>query len=251
MSLVYNKDQQDLSTEVWNKVYKEFEPGKPLGIQYPNEQFVIFVANMAKSCDSIDDYFDDRGNEFTSKMHDGKALEIGFGTMANLKMVYERGYQCHGLEVSNEAVKRGNEYIEKNNIDGIKLDVWKPYKLPCEDNTYDLIYGLGCIYYNLNLEEVIEETYRALKPGGSFCFSFFSNKHDYMNYIEKVDDNIYRWADNHPNKRLIGANFRQPQTKEELITWYKKTFKDVKLFTTESDQTPLFESWWYITGRKS
>lgn len=39
---------QDESTEIWNKLYKDFEDGKPLGISYPTEALVICVSNLRK-----------------------------------------------------------------------------------------------------------------------------------------------------------------------------------------------------------
>lgn len=243
-------ENQAKTSAIWNEVYATFEKNKPLGIQYPTEALVKFVANLRKN-DDVKDYFNDKDNEFSSKnFYSGNALEIGFGSIANLKMVNEKGFTCQGLEVSKEAVERGSYFLkELSKDDKIKLALWEPYKIPFANDTYDLIYGLQCIYYNLELEDFIAEVHRTLKPGGSFIFSFFSSNHGYMKYIERVDEKTYKWAANHPNQRLIDAVFRQPQTKEELAALFAD-FKEVKVFTTESDQTPIFESWWYVCGKK-
>ena len=240
---------QKFSTEVWNNLYSGYEKDKPLGIQYPTEALVIFVSTQRKDM-SLQGYFDDASKEYSVRnSFFGNALEIGFGTIANLKMINEKGYRCFGLEVSEESVKRGTVLIKKNRLKGIQLTYWHPYKIPYPDNYFNLIYGLQCIYYNLEIEKTIEEIFRVMAPGGIFCFPFFSMSHTYMKFIDKVSDKIYKWSDKHPNIRLRGACFVQPSSKDELLKLFSK-FVDLKVFTTESDQTPLFESWWYVTGRK-
>lgn len=241
---------QDKSTGIWDSLYKDFEDGKPLGISYPTEALVICVSNLRKKGLDVNEYFEDKDSEHSIKTNfSGKCLEIGFGSIANLKMMSEKGFVCQGLEVSEEAVTRGTKQIEQNNIDNISLQHWSPLTIPFPDNSFDFVYGLQSVYYNLDFNGFIKEVQRVLKPGGQFLFSFFSNKHSYMDYIEDVDENIAKWSDNHPNTRLRGAAFYQPKNKNELLELFSE-YEDVRVFTTDSDQTPLFESWWYVQGTK-
>jgi len=246
---------QDESTDIWNKLYKGFEDGKPLGISYPTEALVICVSNLRKKSLDVNGYFADNDSEHSIKTNfSGKCLEIGFGSIANLKMMQEKGFVCLGLEVSEEAVTRGVKQIEKENIPNVTLQHWSPLEIPFPDNSFDFIYGLQSVYYNLDFKGFIKEVRRVLKPGGQFLFSFFSNKHFYMSYIENItstesNTNIAKWSGNHPNKRLQGAAFYQPKNKKELLELFSE-FSDVRVFTTDSDQTPLFESWWYVQGTK-
>jgi SAM-dependent methyltransferase len=243
------KNMQNTSNQIWDDLYCSYEEGKPVGIAYPTEALVIFISTQRKP-QSLKGYFEDNEKEYSLRnFFSGNALEIGFGSIANLKMVREKGYKCFGLEVSKEAVKRGERAIGDLGLKDIELSYWQPNKIPFPDNYFQLIYGLQCIYYNLELDKVIDEVYRALAPKGIFLFSFFSSSHTYMNFIEKVSGNICRWSDNHPNTRLRGAYFIQPESKAQLAKIFGK-FNEVKVFTTESNQTPLFESWWYVTGSK-
>ena len=95
----------------------------------------------------------------------------------------------------------------------------------------------------------MEEVLRILKPNGTFLFSFFSRKHDYISYCDFLASDIARFNTNHPNKRLAGATLLSPSSKEDLKKYFDD-FSDVKIFTVESDQTPIFESWWYVSGKK-
>lgn len=240
---------QDITSQVWNNVYMEYESGAPVGIQYPTEALVIFLSTQLKG-KRPSEYFDDKGKEYSMRNNfSGNALEIGFSTVANLKMASEKGYRCFGLEVSKEAVFRGNAFIKKQGLKKIKLSYWKPHRIPFRDNYFNLVYGLQCIYYNLSLEDVIDEIYRVLAPKGVFLFSFFSPSHSYMKYAQKTSEGIYRWSDQHPNPRLCGAHFRRFNSKKEILRLFSR-FTNVGIFTTESDQTPLFESWWYVRGNK-
>lgn len=240
---------QATTTQIWDQLYRDYEAGAPVGIQYPTEALVIFVATQRKS-GSVTDYFEDKGREYSARnFFEGNALEFGFGSISNLRMVREKGYKCFGLEVSGEAVKRGIDAVQRLGLTGIELKHWKPYDLPFPDNFFQLVYGLGCIYYNLEINRIIDEIDRVLAPGGKFLFSFFSSSHTYMRYLERVDGPLCRWSEEHPNKRLRGAYFVQPSSPEELLQMFSN-FSNLRVFKTESDQTPLFESWWYITGTK-
>ena len=241
---------QGVTTEVWNNLYLNYEYDRPLGIQYPTEALVILVSTQKKGR-SLSEYFDDAGREHSTRnLFWGNALEIGFGTIANLKMVSEKGYRCFGLEVSEESVNRGIALIEKLGLKNIQLSHWSyTNTIPYPDNYFNLVYGLQCIYYNIDIDKVIDEIFRVTASGCLFLFNFFSTSHSYMNFIEKVSDKVYKWSDTHPNIRLRGAYFVRPQSPDELLTLFSK-FSELRVFKTESDQTPLFESWWYVTGRK-
>jgi len=243
-------DTQKVTSQVWDDLYVNFEKGVPLGIEYPTETLVRYVSNLRKNIKNEKEYFNDMGKERSIKNNfSGNALEFGFGSIANLMMVNKKGFDCYGLEVSQEAVTRGKIFLKQENINNVQLQVWQPNELPYDNDFFALVYGIGCIYYNLELEKVIEKIYRVLKDNGSFLYSFFSTNHGYMQMIEHVSGNIYRWSQNHTNKRLRGAYLRQPQSKQELYELFS-VFRDVEVYTWETDELPVFQSFWYVTGKK-
>ena len=242
--------QQEKTINIWNEVYKVYEDGSNVGNLYPNEPLVRIISTQRKKI-TKSDYYSDNGSEYNLRNNfNGAALEIGFGNVANLKMLRDKGYSpVKGIEVSKAAVARGVENINQSNYDNIELAHWTPTKLEFEDNGFNFVCGLQCIYYNLDLEHVISEVHRVLKPGGMFAFSFFSNKSEYLKYIDIVNGDLVKWSESHPNQRLRGAYFRQAKDIQSLKYFFKE-FKDVHVFTEESDFSPMFHSWWYITGRK-
>lgn len=246
-------DDLDLSIRIWDEQYSSQEKGKPVGIQYPTEALVIYVSNLRKGR-SLEGYFKDHGSEYSVKRgFSGLACEIGFGSTPNLRLLRDKGFSVVGLETSADAVARAKDHLDALNIKDIDLRVWTPYAIPFADNTFKLICGLGCIYYNLDMAAVVKEIHRTLEVGGKFIFSFFSDRHTYIRFVEPVagasSPKIKKWAPNHPNDRIRGAQFWQPDSKEDLLSLFG-AFKDVRVFTTESDQTPMFESWWYVCGEK-
>ena len=123
-------DKQQQTINVWNKYYQDHEKNGPLGNEYPKEELVRFVSNLRKPT-SEKDYFDDRGKEcFLKRKFSGNALEFGFGTTANLRMLDDKGFKAYGLEVSEEAVEYGKADLQKRGRNGIELTAWKPTKLP-------------------------------------------------------------------------------------------------------------------------
>ena len=119
------------------------------------------------------------------------------------------------------------------------------------NNTFNIIVGLQCVYYNLDIKKFIREVKRVLKPNGIFFFSFFSNKHEYIKYSDVVNRklNLIKWSDKHPNYRIRGSVLFQAKSKYHLKKIFNR-FKKVKIFTYEFDQLPMFQSWWYINGKK-
>ena len=244
------KEMQLHSTDACNKNYERYEKGNWIGIQYPTEVLVSFVSNLRKYDVSAETYFQDCGKERSIRNNfSGRALEIGFGSIANLTMIRDKGFECYGLEVSKEAVIRGEKTMAEKGIKDIKLQFWEPHLIPFERDYFSLIFGMQSIYYNLDLEAVVDEVFRVLKSGGNFLFSFFSERHGYMKYIQPVQEGIVRFGTNHPNPRLRGLYLRFLKSPEELKILFAN-FKDVKIFTVESDQNPIFTSWSYVTGIK-
>ena len=234
--------------KIYDEHYRKFEKDKPLGIRYPTEALVIFISNLRKNKKN---YYDDQGKEYSQNNNfKGKALDIGFGSLANLLMLKDKGFKCYGADVSSIAVRRGNIFLKKRKISGIFLKKFNKSKLKYAENSFDIISGLQSIYYNLDLRKFIDnQIYKVLKPQGKFIFSFFSSSHSYMKYSSKYKNNIYYFNKSHPNKRLYGSKYYKVKDKKELIKMFNK-FKNVKVFHTNSNQTHIKENWWYEEGEK-
>ena len=70
-----------------------------------------------------------------------------------------------------------------------------------------------------------------------------------MEKIDHVSGLIYRWSDDHFNPRLRGMYLRFPQSKLEVENLFD-AFREVDVFTWETDQLPCFQSFWFVRGKK-
>jgi len=219
---------------IWDNWFKTYQRDSRMpGVKYPNEHLVRFLNAIAK---------DGAGKK--------RVLELGFGTIANMLAMQKYGFEVLGLEISEDAVKRTQSAIDENGLnDFLKVDIFEGNTLPVEDNSFDMIVGLQCIYYNVDQELFAKECARVLKPGGKIFFSLFSPRHDYMKYIEGKPGSIVKFKDTHPNPRLKGLELFLFKSEEQFKEIYGKYF-DIQLGLDEFDLYPIFMSWRYLIGQK-
>lgn len=105
----------------------------------------------------------------------GRLLEVPVGTGVLTMPVYREltkaDITC--LDYSADmmaAAKRRAEALGIDNIDFIQGDVGK---LPFEDESFDIVLSLNGFHAFPDKEAAYRETYRVLKPGGSFCGCFY------------------------------------------------------------------------------
>jgi len=249
-----DKEYTRKSSKIWDEYYQSYENGDA-GNLYPNEPLVRVLSTIKKGVNlKPDSYFLDSGKENTVRSgYTGRALEIGFGHVSNLMMLSDKGFVPSGVEVSDDAIIRGRERLIVSGYDEIELNKYSPPELFFDNECFDFICGLQCMYYNIQIEKVISEVFRCLKPGGHFVFSFFSNNHDYHKYINVIENrdyyNVIQWSDKHPSYRIRGSVLIQPKSKNDLSKMFSEA-SELRVFTEETDFHPLFNSWWYIYGRK-
>lgn len=94
------------------------------------------------------------------KMREGqKLLEIGCGRGEFLKGFQGLGLDCDGVDKSDYCLK------EKVSLRVKCLDI-SCDRLPFADNSFDIVYHKSVLEHFYNPENLMNETYRILKPGG-------------------------------------------------------------------------------------
>jgi len=86
-------------------------------------------------------------------------LEVGCGRGDFLLTFHDMGLRCAGVDVEG----RSNELLP--GLDVRQCDVSKEL-LPFGDDTFDVVYHKSLIEHLYSPENLMEETYRVLKPGG-------------------------------------------------------------------------------------
>lgn len=221
------QEMQTRNSYLWDRVYQSIE-----GNRYPHEYLVKFInfIEQSRHCNSL------------------TALDIGFGSYANLKMCHELGYKIYGIEASQESLRRTKERFQNLHMKFTGKLFTSP-RIPFEDNKFTLIYSNQALYYNLNIETIIAEIRRTLVPGGAIYFTFFTSRHWYFRYAERVSKNIVKWSDDFPTKALRGLMLRYFSSKEELKNLFSE-FKFLRVDDFDTNMLGIDFSLWIVTGFK-
>ena len=97
-----------------------------------------------------------------------RVLELGYGAGQTASKIGQRGYEIHGVDVSEKLCEiakqrccrenpEGKFYLKTGNIES---------KLEYEEGTFDLVVVSGVLQYLYEPDACLNEAYRVLKPGG-------------------------------------------------------------------------------------
>ena len=107
------------------------------------------------------DYFDYRS------FRGGRVLEIGVGLGTDLKQFARNGADCFGVDITDTHL----QWTQKNfETKGFAVDLYKAdaISLPFHDNYFDCVYSFGVLHHIPDVEMVLAEAKRVLKPDGLF-----------------------------------------------------------------------------------
>jgi ubiquinone/menaquinone biosynthesis C-methylase UbiE len=95
----------------------------------------------------------------------GKLLDIGCGNCRNIIPFAKKGFNCTGIDFSEEMVEFARVLLQKNQAKA-KLLVANAEKLPFKDKTYNYVLNIAVIHTLKNRNSAIRETYRVLRNEG-------------------------------------------------------------------------------------
>jgi len=130
--------------------------------------------------------------EFTEKSEfEKKILDCGAGGLhPPLAVFSERGYEAHGVEISDTQIQRAQKYAEENNLDFkiIKADI---RNLPYEDESFSFVYSYNSIEHltKTGTKKAVKEILRVLKKGGLLYINFQSTDSAFMKEGKDIGDN--------------------------------------------------------------
>lgn len=103
-----------------------------------------------------------------------KILEIGAAQGSFIIACKELGYDCEGIEPSSEAITVSKQL---QNTLRVKIDINKGVGeyLPYKDQTFNLVVALSVLEHVKDVEKVLFEIFRILKPNGAFYFETTSS----------------------------------------------------------------------------
>jgi ubiquinone/menaquinone biosynthesis C-methylase UbiE len=176
------------------------QPGKPTGIVGRIVGFVMDIYNR-------------EDNYWTVSLLDlgeaTKMLEIGFGTglaISEAAKIATHG-QIYGIDHSQAmleaAQKRNRKAIESGRV---ILRLGNVMALPFENNSFDIVYSINCIYFWEPPTQALAEIYRVLKPEGTVAIT-----------ARHKDNELYaQWKPNMVRKLLQSSGFVDVKTLDGL-----------------------------------
>lgn len=113
---------------------------------------------------------------------DKKILEIGLGQGADSMQLINRGAIYYGIDLTEESVRRVKERFQLFNKPYQEVKVANAEQIPYPEKSFDIVYSHGVIHHSPNIEKIVSEIHRVLKPGGQAVIMLY-HKNSYNYYI--------------------------------------------------------------------
>ena len=217
---------------IWEKVFVQNPWGK-----YPGESLIRFVAK----------------NFYKLNRPQIKILEVGCGPGANIWYLAKDDFDAYGIDGSETAINQAKYRLNEEKLKA-NLTVGDIIKLPYEDNFFDAVIDIECVYCN-NLENsliIFSEINRVLKPSGKFYSRTFSDTEFlYLGskYV-KLAENEYTDIMEGP---FAGKGFVRLTPKNTIATNYGKHLKHIstdELISSTNNEITTVSEWVIISEKK-
>ncbi len=93
-------------------------------------------------------------------------LEIGIGQAADSMQIVQRGANYYGIDLTEKSIKRIKDRFALLNLPYKEIQVANAERIPYPDDFFDIVYSHGVIHHSPNIENIVDEIRRVLKPGG-------------------------------------------------------------------------------------
>ena len=173
---------EKFSLPYFDALLKDFKEGKTEIIQsFGNHVHWGYWENPATADDSVEDFVQ-AAEQLAQKVYsagqiaDGMSvLDCGCGFGGTIASINERfiNMQLIGLNIDSRQLARAREQVQplgQNHIDFIEGNACE---LPFENNSFDLVLAVECIFHFPSREHFFQEAKRVLKPSGKLAISDF------------------------------------------------------------------------------
>jgi len=111
-----------------------------------------------------------------------RVLEIGLGQGADSMQLINRGAQFNGIDLTDESVRRVIERFTLLNKPYQSVQRANARQIPFPDNHFDVVYSHGVIHHSPDIEGIVDEIHRVLKPGGKAVIMLY-HKSSFNYYV--------------------------------------------------------------------
>ncbi len=115
---------------------------------------------------------------------DGQAvLEVGCGFGGTISLINEEFHDLKivGVNIDQRQIDRAKQKVFQKNGNDISFIQGDACKLPFNDNSFDIVLAVECIFHFPDRNHFFSEAYRVLKGGGQLVLSDFVLSFDFPN----------------------------------------------------------------------
>lgn len=143
------------------------------------------------------------------------ALEVGSGGGILTEKICKMGFVTTGIEPAEESVKTAINHAKSEGLN-IFYEQGFGENLPYEDQSFDVVFCCDVLEHVTDLEKVISEISRVLKPGGIFIYDTINRTLISKIVAIKIWQEWKRWAFMPPNLH-VWKMFIKPEEIKQLL----------------------------------
>lgn len=170
-------------------------------------------------------YFSDQIKTLGIEPEGRKALDVGCGGGFLAEEFAGLGFQVTGIDPSEPTLETARQHAEQMDLN-ISYEQGVGESLPCDSASFDLVYCCDVLEHVSNLDQVIAEISRVLKPGGYFFYDTINRTWaSYLLHIKLMQD--------FPPTRLLPKDvhiwemFIKPSELDEIMTNHQLRSEEV------------------------
>lgn len=136
----------EANVAVWRRLYAEGSND----LRYPSDVLVRLGARLL------------------TRTRERRVLDFGFGTGANLLHFARQGFEMHGAEISEHALTRARERLQRAGLTADLQLITVGQRLPYADGYFDAVYSWQVLCYNDRdgFVSAVDQLERVTAPGG-------------------------------------------------------------------------------------
>jgi SAM-dependent methyltransferase len=179
LSKVGLKSKDELTESIrgyWNKRIHDLEIARhPVGTKKFFKELEAYRFDKLDYLPRVVDFTGYRGR---------KLLEVGCGVGLDLARFARGGANVTGIDLAAVSIDLARQNFAFQRAKG-NLQVMDGEHLQFDDDSFDVVYAHGVLQYTANIEKMIAEIRRVLKPGGEAILMVY-NRYSWLNFMSKL-----------------------------------------------------------------